>query len=212
MAREDDDVLCIARESTRVARRRGVRVRQVRNGPIGGRVVDNVRIADLRRVAFDLAARTDLPLAVAHLDAFTRLTRFNLEAFAAELARCTDNDVRAVRSAVLLADERSQSSPESITRVVLVLAGFSVVPQFTIRWRGEFVARVDLALAEHKIAIEYDGAWHAMREQLERDRARLNRLLQAGWRVVHVTAEMLRRPEEIVLAVQAAVLGAQRAS
>jgi very-short-patch-repair endonuclease len=212
LARSEDDVLCVARESTRVARRRGVRVRQVRNGPVAGRVLDSVRLADPRRVAFDLAARTDLPLGVAHLDAFGRLTGFDLDAFATDLTRWRDNDVCAVRRAVALTDVRSESIPESVTRVALVLAGFVVVPQFSIRCRGQFVARVDLALPEHRIAVEYDGAWHALREQLERDRARLNRLQQAGWRVVHVTAAMLHRPEDIVAAVRAAVLGGQRAS
>jgi very-short-patch-repair endonuclease len=212
LARDGDDVFCVARESTRVARRRGVRVRQVRGGPLAGRVAGGVRLADLRRVAFDLAARTELPLAVGRLDAFTRLTALDLGLFARELLRWRDNDVCAVRRAVALADPRAEAIPESVTRVVLVLAGFEVVPQFTVRAGGVFIARVDLALPAYRIAIEYDGGWHALREQLERDRERLNRLQQAGWRVVHVTAAMLRRPDEIVAAVRAAVLNCERAA
>jgi very-short-patch-repair endonuclease len=212
LAHGGDDVFCVARESRRVARRRGVRVRQVRGGPLAGRVVEGVRIADLRRVAFDLAARTDLPRAVAHLDGFARLTGLDLGSFAQELTLWRDNDVCAVRRAVALADVRSESIPESITRVALVLAGFDVVPQFTVRVAGVFIARVDLALPAYRIAIEYDGGWHALREQLERDRDRLNRLQQAGWRVIHVTAGMLRRPDEIVAAVTALVVSTQRAS
>jgi very-short-patch-repair endonuclease len=169
-------------------------------------------VADPRRVAFDLAARTDLPTAVGHLDSFARRTELDLPAFARELSQWRDNDVCAVRRAVALADVRSESIPESITRVVLVLAGFEVIPQFTIRVVGVFIARVDLALPSYRIAIEYDGAWHAMREQLERDRARLNRLQLAGWRVLHVTADMLGDPTHIVAAVQAAVLSGRRAS
>jgi very-short-patch-repair endonuclease len=212
LARRDDDVICVARESSRVPRRRGIRVRQVRGGPLGGVLVGTVRVADPRRVAFDLAARTDLPTAVGHLDSFARRTELDLPAFARELSQWRDNDVCAVRRAVALADVRSESIPESITRVVLVLAGFEVIPQFTIRVDGVFIARVDLALPSYRIAIEYDGAWHAMREQLERDRARLNRLQLAGWRVLHVTADMLGDPSHIVAAVQAAVLSGRRAS
>jgi very-short-patch-repair endonuclease len=212
LAQNGDDVSCVARESTRVPRRRGVRVRQVRGGPLGGQLLSGVRVADIRRVAFDLAARKDLPQAVAHLDAFAAMPGLDLDEFGRELLSWRDNDVCAVRQAVSLTDLRSQSIPESVTRVVLVLAGFDVVPQFDVRLNNVVIARVDLALPAYRLAIEYDGAWHALREQLERDRARLNLLQQAGWRVVHVTAAMLRQPHETVTAVQAAVLASKRAS
>ena len=55
------------------------------------------------------------------------------------------------------------------------------------------------------MAVEYDGAWHVLREQLEYDRARSNALGDAGWTTVHVTAAMLRRPDEVVAAVRRAV-------
>jgi very-short-patch-repair endonuclease len=212
LAKDGDDVFCVARESTRVPRRRGVRVRQVRGGPLGGRHVGGIRVADVRRIAFDLAARKDLPHAVAHLDAFAATTGLNLDDFARQLSSWRDNDVCTVRQAVSLTDARSQSIPESVTRVVLVLAGFDVVPQFPVRLNDVVIARVDLALPAYRLAIEYDGAWHALREQFERDRVRLNLLQQAGWRVVHITAAMLRRPQEIVAAVRAAVLTTEQAS
>jgi very-short-patch-repair endonuclease len=47
--------------------------------------------------------------------------------------------------------------------------------------------------------------WHVLREQLERDRLRLNRLHEAGWTVLHVTAAMLRHPDEVVATVRAAM-------
>ena len=52
---------------------------------------------------------------------------------------------------------------------------------------GDFVARVDLAFVERRVAIEYDGAWHANAGQFALDRRRLNRLVAAGWTVLHVT-------------------------
>ncbi|WP_460435207.1 endonuclease domain-containing protein [Angustibacter speluncae] len=119
-----------------------------------------------------------------------------------------DHDVVAVRRAFGLVDPRAESLPESAVRVHLVLAGFDPTPQYVIRVRGRVVARVDLALVEHRVAVEYDGAWHALREQLERDRARLNHLREAGWVVVHVTADLLRRPADVVAAVRRAVGGA----
>ena len=84
-------------------------------------------------------------------------------------------------------------------RVLLALAGLVAVPQYTVRDRGgAFLARVDLAFPEHRLAVEYDGAWHGERGQLTRDRRRLNRLTAAGWRVLFVTAADLRAPDTIV--------------
>ena len=90
-------------------------------------------------------------------------------------------------------------------RVVLVLADIPVVPQYAVVHHGHLVARVDLGLPEWRLAIEYDGTWHVLREQLERDRLRLNRLHEAGWTVLHVTAAMLRHPDEVVATVRAAM-------
>jgi hypothetical protein len=59
---------------------------------------------------------------------------------------------------------------------------------FAVRHEGRVVARVDFGYPEQKLAIEYDGAWHGERDQFTKDRARLNRLLAAGWRVLFVTA------------------------
>jgi very-short-patch-repair endonuclease len=61
---------------------------------------------------------------------------------------------------------------------------------------------VDLAFPEHRVAIEYDGAWHGEAGQLARDRRRLNALVQAGWRVLHLTAADLRDPAALVAAVR----------
>ena len=59
-------------------------------------------------------------------------------------------------------------------------------------------ARLDFAYPGLRLAVEYDGAWHAAPGGLARDRRRLNRLTAAGWRVVFVTADDLHRPEELV--------------
>ncbi|MEI4270374.1 DUF559 domain-containing protein [Klenkia sp. LSe6-5] len=69
--------------------------------------------------------------------------------------------------------------------------------------RGGFVARVDLAFPRQRVAVEYDGAWHGEPGQFARDRRRLNALQAAGWRVLHVTAADLHRPEALVARVRA---------
>jgi very-short-patch-repair endonuclease len=60
------------------------------------------------------------------------------------------------------------------------------------------------------VALEYDGHWHAEPGQFARDRARLNRLTAAGWRVVFVTAADLRRPDLLVARIAEALTSGVR--
>lgn len=84
----------------------------------------------------------------------------------------------------------------------LVLAGLPPPQvQFVILDRdGRFVARVDLAWDEYKLAVEYDGLWHVgSAQQLHDDRKRLNAVVGLGWTVLHVTAARLRADFDGVL-------------
>ncbi len=205
LADASDPVEVACHESATVLQRRGIVVRQQRAALERGDVVDGVEVTDLHRMAFNLAAPHPLPVAVAHLDAACRAGLIRPDRFSTWLVNRRENNVVKVRAAADLIDSRSESMPESRCRVILRGAGFDVVPQVIVRHDGRSVARVDLALEELKIAIEYDGGWHSLREQLAKDRARINALTAAGWIVVHVTAEMLAQPEKLVAAVRAAV-------
>jgi very-short-patch-repair endonuclease len=57
---------------------------------------------------------------------------------------------------------------------------------------------VDFGWPEHKIALEYDGVWHGEAQQVGKDRRRLNRLTEAGWTVIFVTAADLRDPVALI--------------
>ncbi len=65
-----------------------------------------------------------------------------------------------------------------------------------------FVARVDFALPELRLAIEYDGLWHAERAAFMSDRRRLDRLSAAGWTVLHVTADDMRHPARLLVRIR----------
>ena len=92
-----------------------------------------------------------------------------------------------------LADAGAESAQESRLRVRIVLAGLPApVTGFVVERDGRFVARLDLAWPDLKVAVEYDGLWHHDPEQFHRDRRRLNRLLGADWIVLHVTAKRFR--------------------
>lgn len=100
---------------------------------------------------------------------------------------------RTMLRVTALSDPAAESPPESHLRVGLVLHGLPrPVAQYVVTRAGRFVARVDLAWPALKVAVEYDGRWHADPAQLDRDRARLNRLIGADWLVLHVTAKRLR--------------------
>jgi very-short-patch-repair endonuclease len=72
--------------------------------------------------------------------------------------------------------------------------------QFEVRVDGRFVARVDLAWPDRKVAVEYDGVWHADSAQVHRDRRRLNQLVSAGWTVLHVTSVRMHEDFPAVVA------------
>jgi very-short-patch-repair endonuclease len=65
------------------------------------------------------------------------------------------------------------------------------------------VARVDSVWPGRRVAVECDGLWHAEAGRFAADRERLNRLLEAGWRVVFGTAADLRRPERLIARITA---------
>ena len=116
---------------------------------------------------------------------------------------------RRARQVVGLADPRAESRPESKVRALLALAGIRTTPQCVVRdSSGRFVARVDLAVPDLRIAIEYDGAWHGDPRQLARDRRRLNELTAAGWTVLFVTAADMRDPAALVARVRALLAAA----
>ena len=156
------------------------------------------------RTALDIARSEPLLDGVAALDVLLRESVVGIGELREAGAGLRGGRGAAVaRRAIALADPRAESPPESVLRVLLALAGLPAVPQHVVRDRnGNFVARVDLAYEEQKIAIEYDGYWHNERGQFTRDRQRLNRLVAAGWTVLHVTAADLKNPEGLIARVR----------
>ena len=73
---------------------------------------------------------------------------------------------------------------------------------------GAFVAEVDLAYPDLRIAIEIDGyRWHSTPAQKRRDEQRQNRLILLGWRVLRFSASEVRRhPARVAALVRQAVL------
>lgn len=202
----DDDVQVVAPLATRIARVSGLRVRRTELAPDEWLPWSGGRIATPLRMGLDLLLGRPLPDAVADLDAVLRAQLVDRAALYRELVRRSDNGIVQARRAMALADARAESLPESKLRVVLVLDGLDPVPQYWITSGGSRIARTDLAFPDRKVAVEYDGDWRDGEQwALNKDRERLNRVIDSGWRVVFVTAPMLRDCRKTVAFVRSAL-------
>ncbi|MFC0030785.1 hypothetical protein ACFFMM_14780 [Micromonospora chaiyaphumensis] len=145
--------------------------------------------------AWETAVWSDPVQAVGIIDALLRMGLVGRT----DLADVADRSAgrpggRRARWVFGLADPGAQSPPESHLRVRLVLAGLPrPVAQHPVRGPSGLVLHPDLAWPQFRVAVEYDGQWHADPDQLARDRYRLNQLVAAGWLVLHVTGRRLHR-------------------
>ena len=98
------------------------------------------------------------------------------------------------------------------TRLRLLLED-ARLPEAEINWRlrdhaGRFVAELDLAYPQWRVAVEYDGDQHRTdRTQYVKDIRRTAELERMGWIVVRVVAE--DRPAEILRRVRTAIASGQ---
>ncbi|MGY1673061.1 type IV toxin-antitoxin system AbiEi family antitoxin [Geodermatophilus sp. SYSU D00710] len=188
----------------------GVRVRRWALDPNEVTTRRGVPVTSPETTAVDLA-RAPGPLtgAVALVDALVARRVTDLGRVRAAVAAATGPGCRRARSVVALVDGLAESPQETRLRLLLHASRLPrPVAQYRVRDDvGRVVARVDFAWPEHRVAVEYEGRWHGRPQQVAADRARLNRLTAAGWRVVFVTAEDLQEPGRLVARL-AAVLAA----
>ena len=201
----DSPVEVVVPETERFGPVTGLRIRRTSLPITDVRSVGRYTCTTPVRTAVDIARYEDTPGSVVALDVLLSRGLVQARDLAETVALLPParGSVRA-RRAVDLADERAESPRESVLRVLLRTAGLAPVPQYVVRdAEGRFVARVDLAFPELKVAVEYDGAWHGNPGQLGRDRRRLNALVAVGWTVVHVTAADMHAPDRVVASVTA---------
>jgi uncharacterized protein DUF559 len=205
LAGPQDDVELTLDPTCRAGAVRGIRVtrRALTDAEVALR--SGVRITTPLRTALDLARILPTEQAVICLDRFTVAGAVALPAVRRAAATLGGSGCRQVRTAVGLADGLAESPQE--TRVRLLLHASPLprpVAQYTVRdGEGRFVGRVDFAWPDARVAVEYEGAWHA--HNVGRDRRRLNELTAAGWTVVFVTAADLADPVALVARIGAAL-------
>ncbi|MCV7061878.1 endonuclease domain-containing protein [Mycolicibacterium vaccae] len=162
------------------------------------------------RTAFDLGRRAGLTRAAVGLDALMRATRITT----ADVRRVAEQHHGArgivqLRAALDLVDPGAESPQETRTRLVLVKSGLP--PEHTqidvFDRYGYHVGRVDMGWETWKVGVEYDGEQHwADPRQRSRDIDRIAELEAQGWRIIRVSAEILRtRPATIAARTYAAL-------
>jgi very-short-patch-repair endonuclease len=150
------------------------------------------------RTAFDLGRRKGLLRAVIQVDALAHQTGVTAQEIAALIPH--HRGVRGLvqlRDVVELMDGGAESPQETKTRLVLIEAGLPK-PHTQIRVHPY---RLDMGYDEFKVAVEYDGEQHWKDPaQHARDIDRLADLAALGWRIIRVSAEILRyRPQVVIV-------------
>ena len=109
---------------------------------------------------------------------------------------------RRTRDRVALLDARAANAFESSARALLIEAGLlGFRPQVSIRHRGQWIGRVDLADPALRVVVECDGfETHGGRDAFVRDLVRFTWLVSAGWRPLRLTWEQVMFEPEWVLA------------
>jgi very-short-patch-repair endonuclease len=153
------------------------------------------------RIALDLLLRLSprkrgwvrrLRIGVPDLDVFLRSRLVGRAALERQFWGRRNRGIRLARHALQLADPRAESPPESELRVVLVVGGFHPKPQHNVyKEKRRFLGRLDLAIVESKVAIEYDGRWHDTPSQVIHDQERRQQLSADGWTFVIVDSDQL---------------------
>lgn len=170
----------------------------------GVRPVRGVRATAPSTTALELAARLSLVEGVVVLDRFVAARTTTLQTLRLDAEELSGRGCRRARQACLLADGLAASPQETRLRRLLHASTLPTpVAQFVVRRGRTFLARVDFAWPAHRIALEYEGAWHTTR--IPEDRRRIEALQAAGWRVLFVTAADLHSPGPLLARIAAAL-------
>lgn len=112
-------------------------------------------------------------------------------------------------AALPLMNDRAESRPESILRVLIHLAGLPtpvINHELRLTEAGTRV-RTDLAFPLFKIVLEYQGDYHrTLKGQWRKDMTRRSRLEADGWYVMELNADDLKNPEELIARIRGVLL------
>lgn len=161
---------------------------------------NGLRLSTPERCWCELARLLSVPELVAAGDHLIhwRAPLTSIEQLAAAMSRFPDRRGRKnLLLSIGLLNDRAESPMESVLRVLLHAAGIEVEANYPVKI-GSRSYRLDLAIAERRIAIEYQGDYHREKSQWRRDMTRISQLESVGWVVIQVNADDLRDPGALV--------------
>ncbi|ODR11657.1 hypothetical protein BHQ15_00185 [Mycolicibacillus koreensis] len=167
------------------------------------REVAGVPVTTPARTAFDLGRRLPLIDGVQRLDALINATDLKVPDVAA-LATVHPRvpGLRRLAATLALVDGGAESPYESMTRLMLVRAGFPR-PQTQIKVCdafGRVIARIDLGWREWQVGVDFDGRHHwTSARQRAWDAERYSLLGEFGWTDIRLTSWTLHRAPEVFL-------------
>ncbi len=171
---------------------------------------NGVPVTSPARTAFDIGRRPGLQTAVIGIDALGRATGLRVDEVAPLItAHRGARGMKQLRKVLPLVDIGAESPQETRTRLVLVAAGLPKPrTQIVVRnARGAALARIDMGWDNWLVGVEYDGAQHWTDPRIRaHDIDRTAELERLGWRLIRVSAQLLRhRPDVFVSRVREAL-------
>lgn len=117
--------------------------------------------------------------------------------------------MRRMREALPLLNDRAESHPESVLRVILELAGLPTpsINRDIVDTDDGFIARTDFTFKAFRLILEYQGDYHRKsKEQWRKDMTRRSRLEAEGWQVMELNADDLKDPGELVARIRSVLI------
>ena len=180
-------------------------------------VLEGVPTTDLRRTLLDIGKVVGDQRLLRGIEWARRerdVTWSGLISTLAHHARRGRGGIRRLRRVIVANAHRDEVTDSDFELLLLSLLLEHDLPEPVLHHRvydnGRFVAEVDLAYPERRVAIEADGGIHLRPEVRERDLARQNDLLLCGWTVLRFTWDrFVQRPEQVVAEIRDALRPAE---
>lgn len=175
--------------------------------------VNGVAVTSPARTAFDLGRRPGLVPAVVAVDSLARATGVAVDEVLPLIdAHRGARGMKQLRQALALVNGGAESPQETRTRLAIVFAGLPA-PRTQIAVRNEWgavLARIDMGWEQWRVGVEYDGAQHWTDPRVRaRDIDRAAEVEARGWRIIRVSADLLRnRPDVAIARIREALVAA----
>jgi hypothetical protein len=174
-------------------------------------LVDDMPVSTPARTAYDLGRWLTEDEGVKRIDALMNATELTVDEIAAVAARHPHvRGLRRLSSTLGLVDGGAESPYETMTRLLLIRAGFPPL-QTQIKvfdHRGMLFARIDMGWPEYLVGVDFEGAHHWTNpRQRSWDVERFAKLPELGWIDERLTSGILfNRPRYFLDRVGAALI------